>query len=83
VERHIESLQHSITLFNCVDEKINAVGTLTVENFLVNLRNDSKNKYTGVNEKIIKRNILIRKDEKCTLNYCPIIVKNFIKYKEY
>jgi hypothetical protein len=63
VERYIESLQHSITLFNCGDEKINTGDNLTVQDHLSKLRNDYDNDYAEVTKKILKRTIN-RKDKK-------------------
>lgn len=63
VERYIESLQHSITLFNCGDEKINTGDNLTVQDHLSKLRNDYDNDYAEVTQKILKRTIN-RKDKK-------------------
>lgn len=64
VERYIESLQHSITLFHCGDEIFGTMNKMTAENHLSKLKNDYKNDYTDVTQKILKRNTLTRKDKK-------------------
>ena len=64
VERYIESLQHSITLFNCGNESFGNTNKTTANDHLAKLKNDYVSDYTEVTQKILKRNKLTRKDKK-------------------
>lgn len=63
VERYIESMQHSITLYNCGNE-VFGEQSITAQEHLDNLKADYENDYTEVTQKILKRNVLTRKDKK-------------------
>lgn len=64
VERYMESLQHSITLFNCDDERFGSEKNVTAQQHLLNLKADYNADYTEVTQKILKKNKLTRRDKK-------------------
>ncbi|WP_026976729.1 hypothetical protein [Flavobacterium tegetincola] len=64
VERYMESLQHSITLFNCGDERFGEDSKTTAQQHLIKLQSDYNADYTEVTQKILKKNKLTRRDKK-------------------
>lgn len=64
VERYIESLQHTITIFNCGEERFGTLDNISANQHLSNLKMDYQNDYTEITQKILKRNKLTRKDKK-------------------